>query len=152
MMLLIMDKNCFKASDLVPKEYKHKQLLELMQMISCVVGFGYKQIPQGKEIKEWITKNLRWVYSYANKMFRCIYPKLSEETRVKYDCLLHLLWVLYFAETDDYCIPQREITTAIWRYNKEYKSEYPTNSELPIDVVTELYKDYIEWKLNKGKV
>ena len=43
--------------------------------------------------------------------------------------------------------------TAIWRYSKEYKSEYPTNSELPIEVVCELYKKYItEFKFKKSEV
>lgn len=43
--------------------------------------------------------------------------------------------------------------TAIWRYSEEYESEYPTNSELPIEVVTGLYKKYItEFKFKKSEV
>ena len=41
-----------------------------------------------------------------------------------------------------------DLIIAIWRYSKEYKSEYPTNSELPIELVTELYKEYIKWKFS----
>lgn len=142
MMLLVLDKNPFKASEQLPKKYEHKQLLELMQMISCVVDFGYKQIPQGKEIKEWIKKNARWVYYFAMHTFRRLYKNLSETTQVKYDCILHLLW-LYCRESDVDWVLLADLTTAIWRYSKEYESEYPTNSELPIEVVCELYKKYL---------
>ena len=56
-MLLVLSKNPHDAALKIPSRLKHKQLLELMQMISCVVDFGYRQLPQGKKIKEWIEKH-----------------------------------------------------------------------------------------------
>lgn len=46
MMLIVLDKNPIEAVKKVPESIKHKQLLELMQMLSCVVGFGYEKLPQ----------------------------------------------------------------------------------------------------------
>lgn len=137
MMLLVLHENPYEAAIRVPKQYKHKQLLELMQMISCIVDFGYKQLPTGKKIKEWIVKNIDWTYVYAKTLFQDKDLNLKEETRIKYKCLLDLL--LLKGET--YIVPNAK--TAIWRYSKEYESEYPTNSELPIEVVCELYKNYL---------
>ena len=57
MFLLVLSSNPVEAATLVPKRYRHKQLLELMQMISCIVDFGYKQLPTGKKIKEWIEQH-----------------------------------------------------------------------------------------------
>ena len=142
MMLLVLHENPYEAAIRVPKQYKHKQLLELMQMISCIVDFGYKQLPTGKKIKEWIVKNIDWTYVYAKILFQDKDLNLKEETRIKYKCLLDLL--LLKGET--YIVPNAK--TAIWRYSKEYESEYPTNSELPIDICVEEYKKYLEWKFN----
>ena len=37
--------------------------------------------------------------------------------------------------------------TAIFRYVKEYEgTEYPTNTELPIDVAEKEYEKYLKWK------
>ena len=147
MMLLVLHENPYEAAIRVPKQYKHKQLLELMQMISWIVDFGYKQLPTGKKIKEWIVKNIDWTYVYAKTLFQDKDLNLKQETRIKYKCLLDLL--LLKGET--YIVPNAK--TAIWRYSKEYESEYPTNSELPIEVVTELYKKYItEFKFKKSEV
>lgn len=145
MFLLVLDKNPFKASELIPQRYKHKQLLELMQMISCVVDFGYEKLSQGKDIKEWIKRNQRWVYYFGMHTFRSLYNNLSEETRIKYDCILHLLWLYACDNTEDGFLPS-DITTAIFRYKLGYKCEYVSNSELPIEVAVNEYKRYVEWK------
>ena len=149
MMLLILDKRPYEASYAIPKEYKHKQLLELMQMISCVVDFGYKQIPQGKEIKEWIKKNMDWVACFAKVLYQQIEPSLTEETQVKYKALMSLL---YIKSGKPNIIPF--LKTGVFRYNKEYEelAVYDTNTELPIDICVKAYKDYLNWKLeNKEK-
>ena len=84
MMLLILHKNPCTAASLVPKQYKHKQLLELMQMLSCVVNFGYEKIPQGKKIKEWISKNKLWTYIYAKILMQDC--NLKRSTKIKSRC------------------------------------------------------------------
>ena len=65
MMLLVLDKNPHIAAEKVPKGIRHKQLLELFQMLSDVLHFGYARIPTGKKLKEWIGKNKEWVLVYA---------------------------------------------------------------------------------------
>lgn len=87
MMLLVLHENPYEAAIRVPKQYKHKQLLELMQMISCIVDFGYKQLPAGKKIKEWIVKNIDWTYVYAKTLFQDKDLNLKEETKIKYKCI-----------------------------------------------------------------
>lgn len=141
MFLLILDANPTEAALKVPKRYKHKQLLELMQMISCVVDFGYKQLPTGKEVKAWISKNSYWVYTFAKVLMRQV--NLKEETKIKYNCLLDLL---YLKTERGIIVPN--ITTAIFRYKKEYaeSTTYKTNSELPVEIVIKEYEKYIKWK------
>lgn len=138
MMLIVLDKNPIIAADLVPKNIRHKQLLELMQMLSCVVNFGYKQIPQGKEIKEWISNHKIWVLNYAERLLRYLSKeqKLKEKTKIKYNCILNLLW-LQCLKGENYP------TTAILRYKEGYECKYPTNTELPINEAVEIYNDYV---------
>ena len=65
MFLLVLDKNPYKAAELIPDRLKFKQLLELGQFI-CSAGISdvYKPIKQGKELQEWISKHKSWTYSY----------------------------------------------------------------------------------------
>lgn len=141
MFFIILDKNPTNAALKIPKKYKHKQLLELMQMISCVVDFGYEKLPTGKEIKAWINKNSYWVYTFAKVLMRQV--NLKEETKIKYNCLLDLL---YLKIERSIIVPN--ITTAIFRYKKEYaeNTTYKTNSELPVEIVIKEYEKYIKWK------
>ena len=146
MMILILDKNPTEAALSIPKSYGHKQLLELMQMISCVVDFGYKQLPQGKKLKEWISKNKLWVYTYAKVLMQDL--NLKRDTKIKYKCLLDLLYeeCKDIEESMPLVIPNAK--TAIFRYKKGYEefTSYPTDSELPIDVAVEEYEKYLKWK------
>ena len=147
MMLLVLHENPYEAAKLVPFKIKHKQLLELMQMISCVVKFGYKNLPTGKKLKEWIQEHSAWVYTYAKCLYMQVFDlQLEEETRVKYKCLLDLLYL-----KSKKPIVISNLKSAIFRYSKEYRefTEYETNVKLPIDIVIEEYKKYMEWKGEK---
>ncbi len=140
MMLIVLDKDPIVAAKKVPESIRHKQLLELMQMLSCVVDFGFKQIPQGKEIKEWITKNKVWISRYAETLFSLFYvtaKNAKKQTVIKYKCLLDLLWYECMGKECE------QPTTAILRYVKGYECKYPTNTELPIDIAIEIYTDYV---------
>ena len=150
MMLLILDENPCTAAHRVPEKLKHKQLLELMQMISCVVNFGYDRIPQGKAIKEWISKNKLWVYTYCKVLMHMLPMKTS--TCIKYRCLIDLLYeeCRDIERSMPLVVPNAK--TAIFRYVKEYKdTEYPSNTELPIDVAIKEYEKYVEFKKDKWK-
>lgn len=137
MMLLILDKNPTEAALSIPARLRHKQLLELMQMVSEVVGFGYKPLPTGKAIKKWIGNHRAWTYAFAKVLMADL--NLGEETLVKYKCLLRLLW------DESGSVPNAE--TAIFRYAKEYRdTEYTSNAELPIDIAVEEYERYLKWK------
>ena len=145
MMFLILDKNPTEAALSVPESYKHKQLLELMQMLSCVVDFGYDKIPQGKEIKAWISKNKLWVYTYAKVLMQDL--NLKRSTKIKYKCLLDLLYEECKDIEGSVPLVVPNIKTAIFRYVKEYEdTEYPTNTELPIDIAVKEYEKYLKWK------
>lgn len=147
MMLLVLDKNPRDAAMKVPNRLKHKQLLELMQMISCVVDFGYKQLPQGKELKKWIEGHTDWVYVYAKVLMEEEVENLKEETRIKYQALLSLLRL----KCKHSIIPN--LKTAVFRYVKEYTPNtiYISGSELPITEVVPEYQKYIEWKGDKWR-
>ena len=145
MFLLVLDKNPTNSAQLVPKRYKHKQLLELMQMLSCVVNFGYEKLPTGKEIKKWIEKNPDWTYIYAKILMHEL--NLKEETKIKYTCLLDLLYL----KCNKFIVPNAK--TAIFRYVQEYSefTEYQSNSELPIDIAVKEYQKYLEYKEKEMK-
>lgn len=145
MMLLILDENPCTAAHRVPEKLKHKQLLELMQMISCVVNFGYDRIPQGKALKEWIEKNKEWVYTYCKVLMHMLPMKTS--TCIKYRCLIDLLYEECRDIERNMPLVVPNAKTAVFRYVKEYKgTEYPTNTELPIDVAVKEYERYLKWK------
>lgn len=150
MFLIILDKNPTEAAYKVPERYKHKQLLELMQMLSCVVDFGYKQLPNGKEIKAWINKNKLWVYTYAKVLMQEV--NVKRNTQIKYKCLLDLLYedCKDIEETLPLVIPNAK--TAVFRYKEEYSefTKYKTNTELPISIAIKEYERYINWKKEKG--
>lgn len=148
-MLLILDREPSDAARKVPEGIRHKQLLELMQMISFVLDFGYHKISQGKEIKEWISNNKLWVLEYAATLYELFCETAKnpkEETLIKYHCLIDLLTCQCAGEKYE------EPKTAIFRYSKDYKStSYPTNVELPIDECIKEYEKYTEWKSEKWK-
>lgn len=141
MMLIVLDIDPIEAGHKVPASIRHKQLLELMQMLSCVVEFGYDKLSQGKDIKKWISNNKEWVWWYAMSLYNdyIVYSKPKEETKIKYKCLMDLLkcqWKEF-----------KQPTTAIFRYVKEYNGTfYPTNTELPIEECIREYEKYCVWK------
>lgn len=142
MMLIILDKDPIKAARKVPASIRHKQLLELMQMLSCIVEFGYDRLPQGKDIKIWISNNKNWVWWYVRALYEdyIVYSKPKLETKIKYRCLTDLLECA--SRNEEYIEP----TTAILRYKKGYECKYPTNTELPIDECIREYEKYLAWK------
>ena len=142
MMLIIADKSPDKAVDWLventDKRFCWKQLLELCQLIaSAGITDKMDALSRGKEIQKWITKHKGWVYSYMVCLVNWAKKniKMSMATVHKVDNIMYDL----FKVATDFVEPK----TAVWRYLKEYKSEYLTNSELPIEVVTELYKTYL---------
>ena len=149
MMLLILDKNPHTAAEKVPKGIRHKQLLELMQMLSDILHFGYARIPTGKKLKEWIEKHREWVLVYAKILKDNL--NLSKETLIKYNCLLDLLAEKCRDIEGRIPIIVPNLETAIFRYVKEYEefTEYSTNAELPIEIAIKEYEKYVEIKKDK---
>lgn len=112
-------------------------------MLSSIFGFGYHKIPQGKKIREWISNNKVWFLKYITELHDlfCETAKNPKpQTIIKYRCLISLL--------NCECMSEKYIkpTTAILRYIKGYKCEYPTDTELPIDECIKIYQDYVIWK------
>ena len=129
------------------KAFYFKQLIELGQLV-CSAGFSniYKEVKRGKEIQEWIRNNKSYTLEYMKWLWgRCMCTtKMSWSTRAKiYNIMVGLERAI---DT-----PENEISTCIFRYKKEYKTDIPTNTELPIDEGAEAYKKYIkEFKFNKN--
>ena len=147
MFLLVLDKNPYKAAELIPDRLKFKQLLELGQLI-CSAGISdvFKPIKQGKELQEQIKKYHFWIITFYAQLFKYIRKNinLKESTIIKFLRIQGDLSDYYF---ENNC-RNRKPQTAIFRYVKEYAefTEYGSNSELPIDVAINEYKKYIEWK------
>lgn len=149
MFLLILDKNPYKAAELIPDRLKFKSLLELTQLLaSCGITNQFKPVKQGKKICEWINRNENIFFVY------CYYCNLLNwcEDNIK---MLPATWIKLL-KTRDYLWQETRkcrtsnlpIKNAIFRYVKEYAefTEYESNSELPIDVAINEYKRYLEYK------
>lgn len=144
MMLIVLSDNPIYAANKVPDKLKFKQTLELAQLIcSCDYSNVYKKIPQGKSIQEWILKNPSWVKTYALVLyFWCLNNlKLKEKT------ISDLFSI--FSSIDAPCNFDVKIKTAIFRYSKEYKSIFPSDSEITIQNAIEEYTKYLQWKQKK---
>lgn len=140
MMLIVLDKNPVYAAELVPDKLKFKQMLELCQLI-CSCGYCdiYKKIPQGKELQAWIKKNPGWVKTYACHLFLWCLENIEMKQKTMGDIFSII------ASINDIC-RTTEIETAIFRYVREYKCNYQSNEELPIDIVIKEYEKYLKWK------
>ena len=139
MMLLILDENPILAANLVPNKLKFKQLLELSQLI-CSAGISgvYKKIPQGKEIQNWILENPAWVYRYFDTLFiYCVdLPNIKHKAVEDFKQIMHdLHWHVKF-NGRIYIPPQ----TAVFRFSKDYITDYLNNVTLPISKCVEEYK------------
>lgn len=148
-MLLILDENPILAANLVPDKLKFKQLLELSQLV-CSTGISgaYKKVYQGKEIQNWILENPAWVYRYFNALFSYFIgsPNIKHKTVENFKQITHdLYWHVRY--NDRIYIPPR---TAVFRFSKDYSTDYLNNVTLPIGKCVEEYKKYVQWKKNKG--
>lgn len=148
MMFIICDKSPNKAVDWLventSKQFVWKQTLELTQLLAtCGITDQMKPLRQGKQICEWINRNenIFFVYCYYCNLLNWCEDniKMLPATWLKLLKTRNYLW----QEAKKSRTPNELIKTAIWRYSKEYESEYATNSELPIEVVCELYKKYL---------
>lgn len=158
MMLIALDKNPYRAAELVPDRLKFKQLLELGQLI-CSTGISsvFKPVRQGKKLQEWIKSHTDWTYMYYDRLFVWTLRNvnLKNETtgkllRIKYD--LHEEFKNYYNE--NYYIRRVNPNTLIFRYVKEYagNTKYATDSEIGADEAVKEYRKYMEWKeLSKVK-
>jgi hypothetical protein len=152
MFLLVLDEDPITSANLVPDKLKFKQLLELGQLI-CSAGISdvYKPIRQGKAIQEWVKKHPEWVamFYFWLKQY-CI-----ENIKGTYKTFMNI--ELIYRDIYAFCYERRKeikepLTTAIFRYSKDYQCNIPTNTELPIDECIKEYKQYVEWKkLNNVK-
>lgn len=149
MMLLIQDRDPYKAASLVPDKLKFKQLLELGQLVcSANISKVYKKIPQGKELQAWIKRNKVWTDRYMTYLWYWVSARLN----CKPSTLLNLYNIRQdLIESTEHRKRIRYPKTAIFRYVKEYSefTQYKTNSELPFDIAVEEYKKYVEWKVSK---
>ena len=150
MMLLILDENPILAANLVPDKLKFKQLLELSQLIcSASISGVYKKIYQGKELQNWILENPAWIYRYFDTLFiyctrnlpNIKYKTVEDFKQVEHDLHWHIRYNVKVY------IPPR---VAVFRFSKDYTTEYTNNITLPIGRCVEEYKKYVQWKKNKG--
>lgn len=144
MMFIIANKNPEKAVEYLVthtnKRFYFKQLIELGQLI-CSAGLSneYKKVYRGKEIQNWIKQNTLWTYMYyRDLLFIC---KDIFKTQEAYNKCLAIQNDLGKRFDSTYEV---EAQTAIFRYKMGYRSNYRTNSELPIDIACNEYRNYIE--------
>lgn len=151
-MLIVLDKNPYRAAEFVPDRLKFKQLLELGQLI-CSVGISdvFKPVRQGKKLQAWIRNHVSWTYMYYDRLFdwslRNINLKnetIGKLSKIKYD--LHEKFKSYY--DSNYYIRRVNPDTLVFRYVKEYarNTKYKTDSEIDADEAVKEYEKYVEWK------
>ena len=153
MMLIALDKNPYRAAELVPDRLKFKQLLELGQLVcSTEISSVFKPVKQGKKLQEWIRSHVSWTYMYYNRLFEWVLKNinLKNETigklsNIKYD--LHEEFKSYY-NNSNYYIRRVNPDTLVFRYVKEYtgNTKYKTDSEIDADEAVREYEKYVEWK------
>lgn len=145
MMFIILDECPVTAVHKLPEKIRFKQLIELGQLI-CSAGISnvYKKIPQGKRLQAWITLHPYYTYRYFRYLLIWCqnHINLSEDTDKKLSLIA--LDLAYHLEGNPRVVDNPH--TAIFRYAKEYKSVYPTDSELTIENAIKAYEEYMEWK------
>ena len=124
------------------KVFRFKQLIELAQLV-CSAGFSdiYKPVARGKAIQEWIRNNRYFTYCFMRRLW---YTAISE-TNIKPETSLKLYKImnaLFDSASADNAF-DLNIKTGIFRYKKGYKSEFPSNTELPIRTCVNEYRKYI---------
>ena len=145
MMFIILDECPINAVYKLPYKICFKQLIELGQLI-CSAGISniYKKVPQGKAIQNWIIKNPTYTLRYYRTLLHvctgCI--NMSKETEEKLQ-KIHIDMCKY-EQTSRRRLLRPD--TAVFRYAKNYKSIYPTNTELCIGNTIKAYEEYMEWK------
>lgn len=154
MMLIVLDRDPVEAVNKLvattPKTFYFKQLIELGQlMCSAGISSEYKTVSRGKEIQDWIRRNPLWIYGYYNQLRRVCKNTINikEHTNQSLQSIGRSLNDVLHGTSSTF----EDTTTAVFRYQKEYNSSIPTNTELPIDAVTKLYYNYIQWKLERFK-
>lgn len=145
MMFIILDSCPIQAVYKLPEKIRFKQLIELAQLI-CSAGFSdvYKKIPQGKNIQQWIKKYPTYTFRY----FRRLLVWCSNHTNMSIDTekKLHHISLDLSKNLDLYDTSEKTPTSAVFRYAKNYKSIYPTNTEICIGNAIKAYEEYMEWK------
>ena len=97
-------------------------------------------------MQKWIIKNPYWTLLF----FRCLFSWSKDYINLSSDTFLKLQIIEddlegYIWETKS---KNLDIETIIFRYKKEYKSQYDNNSELSMFIAKEEYKKYLRWKFN----
>ena len=129
------------------KNFIFKSLLELAQLI-CSCGYSniYKSVKQGKELQEWIKKNEEWTFRYYSCLWFWCASHIKMKNKTLYDT--------YMIKSNFYdkIKHRKRISypkTAVFRFKKDYKCKYKTNTELPIQEAVEQYRKYLSWKFPK---
>ena len=145
MMFIILDKDPHIAAWEIPNKIKFKQLIELGQLI-CSAGISdvYKKIPQGKKLQEWITKNPTYTLRYYEALYSFCTMNINMSVQTERKILQIRNDLHKYEQNHEHRLIRPK--TAIFRYAKEYKSIYPTDSEITIKNAIEAYKVYMEWK------
>jgi hypothetical protein len=157
MNLFILDKDPKKSAQLIPDGVKWKMLLELAQLI-CSAGISdvYKQMPQGKNIQQWIINNPVWTYLYfiellwyCHKNINMSMTTIIKMERIKY-ALSGYCWEKYGREKLEYAYDNGiSATNGYFRFSDKYEITDKEHGQLlQIDECIEEYKRYIQWKID----
>lgn len=154
MMFLILDETPVGSVNYLlehtNERYLKKQVLELLQLI-CSAGYSnvYKKIPQGKAIQNWIKAshtNEMFVWYYLHCAFYLLYNDCYDLIPDNYKNIVNDFTEKIKQNNGGYfeLADSNGIESAIFRYQKQYNSEIPTNTELPIKQVVKEYRKYLQ--------
>ena len=90
--------------------------------------------------EDFIKKNPAWVKTYAAILYYWCLEYINMKEKTMRDLFTILTSIPVPANLNG------NINTAIFRYNKKYKSIFPSDSEITIENAIEEYEKYLEWK------
>ena len=152
MQLYVLDKDPWANARALDNRLVTKMLIELMQMLSTHYrnqgirrDYFYKPIPQGKELVEWIGKNIDWVLVYMHALAEVQYERFGIK------CLEYASYNNAKRFARDFQIhAASEIYTVSFRCKKEYPKYLNLNKILlPVAIGVQEYKEYYKWNLYK---
>ena len=154
MQIWLLDEDPYKCTSLLTNRLVTKMLVEQLQLLSTYYrkqgmcnDFLYKEIPQGKELVEFISDHIDWNLHYLNALVKECFKRFGNKANLykSVSVARKLLSAFNIIKSTE----NIKLNYISFRCKKEYllHKEY-NKKKLPIKQGVALYKQYYDWNIN----